>query len=1409
MIDPELQQRLEEEDAKRVQAQMDRGNALEQQQEQQNQVVQEQEETQAAERANLVNEKGEIKTQHELKDPSEFGVGENITDAGNAVVAGLQDAWNNTVDLGKYFDREFYQERSPGQDPYEFGAPFKFDDQPLVRTGWGKAIRGLTDIGIGFVGLGKIGMAVKGLRGATALSKGAQAAQSATKTSRALRLTKTLAKGGAKGAIVDAWDSDSQDANVARQLIEWNPDWADALEPIATQDYMSPAQKTLYNVAEGIALGGLIDVAMEGAGAGMRGLSQKRREAAKAAKAQANKARAKEGLKPIDEAYPTPMKSVELNSDLEYQGKGPIAADKAQKVYETNQFQVLKKNGLIDEDVTIDQWRQTTEIPSMEDIDTNVILKNGYSTPEMTEQLADKIGPRWDQLDDASKQMMVELEANKMDMDYGPVRDYERRGIKQGKQVEEIGIDQFSEDIEIGAPRQNPYYAEGAAAHENAPLSVEGDVMGAIRDQVTIRNDWSNKYGANRGVQTEAAIRRMANQSKVGTDEINKIAEGLVENESFKHLYGSTSRKQMQDDFVDATADLQSYLDITGNSHAADLTSENMMEFLYSITPKLEMDKIEGVAVLSHRQLVATDVMLGQLAEQIRDMSKAGLSVADQINVTSAGGLIDGITERYKALARLRARTSALSSYKLRQFRSPDAAPVKNLEQTLKEAEDAAAGRIDLLREVIQKDNDEGGLFEAFQYFTAASNGKLSTMKDMEEFFNRKLTGYRDGDVVQKNAIVGELMTMGINSMLSGPKTAVRATFGTGFNTFLRPVSAIVGATLGGDRRTIRESFAFLAGMWEAQGDAMRKAVADFKTYQSAEDPFRGFIQQQSDDAFDAMQSFYEVSGSAGEKAQMRLYGILRGLNKNPFLNYGPRIMKASDSFFGQIIGRGYQRVREFNKLYDATESSLKVVDDANLEQLGLDTDKALEKAIWTADGKLADEMANFTWDEAAMKRDLTGGMAKLDQAFDSLPALKPFVGLFMKTGVNAMELATKYTPGLNLILKENRDILTKAWNDPEMIKYGIKSPQDLATAKAVLKGRQAIATATVGLASAAYLNGDLTGNGPPDRRLRNAWLQAGWKPRSIRLGGVYVSYDSLEPFNTFLSFIADAGDASNAMGDEWTNNEFSKAMHLLSANVTNKTFLAGLMNLNDLLTSRGQRAGSVLANLANNQVPLSSLRNEIGKVLSPGMRELESGFLEGIRNRNLWTDVLTDNQDELPYRYDILNGTKLNDWDPMTRLFNAVSPFNINLAANQTRQLLFRSQINLAQQFNTGPNGEDLEGMTDLKSRFQFLLGEQNIEATLADLFQNPDIMKSILDMEADREAGRKYDTTGTLHGQKILGVIQTAKKQAWLRLMEEDTRAGALQEMQVLKGIEKKQRQGGNNTRANQINDLLSTPK
>ena len=67
------------------------------------------------------------------------------------------------------------------------------------------------------------------------------------------------------------------------------------------------------------------------------------------------------------------------------------------------------------------------------------------------------------------------------------------------------------------------------------------------------------------------------------------------------------------------------------------------------------------------------------------------------------------------------------------------------------------------------------------------------------------------------------------------------------------------------------------------------------------------------------------------------------------------------------------------------------------------------------------------------------------------------------------------------------------------------------------------------------------------------------------------------------------------------------------------------------------QRAEAVAANLAS-----SSLRNEIGKMLNPGMRELEGGFMNSIRNRNLWSELVVDKEGRLPYRYDILDGTPL-----------------------------------------------------------------------------------------------------------------------------------------------------------------------
>ena len=68
-------------------------------------------------------------------------------------------------------------------------------------------------------------------------------------------------------------------------------------------------------------------------------------------------------------------------------------------------------------------------------------------------------------------------------------------------------------------------------------------------------------------------------------------------------------------------------------------------------------------------------------------------------------------------------------------------------------------------------------------------------------------------------------------------------------------------------------------------------------------------------------------------------------------------------------------------------------------------------------------------------------------------------------------------------------------------------------------------------------------------------------------------------------------------------------------------------------------------------------------------MKELNSGIIESIRNRNLISEGLAIN--ELPTKYDMLNGRPIKDWDFPTRMFNMFSPFYVNLDQSEGRKLL------------------------------------------------------------------------------------------------------------------------------------------
>jgi len=238
-------------------------------------------------------------------------------------------------------------------------------------------------------------------------------------------------------------------------------------------------------------------------------------------------------------------------------------------------------------------------------------------------------------------------------------------------------------------------------------------------------------------------------------------------------------------------------------------------------------------------------------------------------------------------------------------------------------------------------------------------------------------------------------------------------------------------------------------------------------------------------------------------------------------------------------------------------------------------------------------------------------------------------------------------------------------------------------------------------------------------------------------------------------------------MGEEWTENNLQKLSVVLAQGITSKSYLAGIQQFVDLFAG-GHNQGRMAANLLNNTLPLGGLRNELGKVFNPYMKELNSGIGDSIRNRNLLFEY-GPGQD-LPTKYDMLNGQPIKNHDFMTRMFNMVSPVQFNLDQGPGRKLLFESGYDLRQSTYYGPDSTDLTNHPRLRSKFQELIGKQNIELKLDKLAKDPRIIESIAKLNRDRQmfSGRRYlePRKDYVHGTRINAIFKDAKRRAWAEM-------------------------------------------
>jgi len=913
------------------------------------------------------------------------------------------------------------------------------------------------------------------------------------------------------------------------------------------------------------------------------------------------------------------------------------------------------------------------------------------------------------------------------------------------------------------APISQPH--QGAHITEVAPQKA--------REQLSrTRKEWGSEEGSTGSVTTPYERERIAMEGATDEAQVERIMRGLMSDAKFKAELDAVkgSVPKLASRWREA---IEGHQRITQGRNAIEMSPQQYLKELLEAQP----DVVDGIEIWTSKNVVIGDLVVGSLLKQLRDLGTAGREIADLVGLDDVDGPAKQVVDTMLTALYQTKKARFLKSDAFRQLQAGKQPKSQIVDEVITaEMQDTKDSIMSVLK--IAKDDPDDNLLNAlFEAFSMMKD--VNTLEDFDRWARTILKGGSlapDGPA-RTGALIRELEGVMSHSILSGPKTPVRAIMGTSTATFLRPLATALGAAVRypfeGDSATLRTSLAAVNGMIEAIPESFTLFREKLNSYwkgdiRTIKTRFSEYTQ--ADDNWEILRRWAEDSGraDAGEVAAFRMANMARQMNNNNLFTYSTKIMAATDDAFGYILGRAKMREKAMRRVLD-----MQSVDGIKLPEINKDLMKAYEDdfyaQVFDKDGNIIDEATKFARKEVTLTQDLTGFAKGLNDVFSAAPLAKPFF-LFARTGVNGLALTGKYTPGFNFLVKEFNDIAFANPADLASVnKYGIFTPEELANARALQTGRLAMGSAVVFMAVNAWMRGDLNGNGPVDRQKRQVWLDGKWEPRTIKLGDVRIGYDNFEPFNLIMSTIADVGDASELMGEEWTENQLGKISLVVAQAITSKSYLAGIQSFVDLFGARPGQGPRIVASLANNTVPLAGLRNELGRLFTPYMREINSGIIQSIRNRNLLTEQLVGKQQRLPIKYDMLKpNTPIKDWDFMTRLYNAVSPVTLNLEQSEGRQLLFNSGYDLRQSTYYAPDGTKLTDKPEIRSLFTQAIGEYNLELKLNKLAKDPKIIASLQEMYTDIKSGRRgeFDTKDYYHNRIIGREFYLARNQAWAKI-------------------------------------------
>ena len=341
-------------------------------------------------------------------------------------------------------------------------------------------------------------------------------------------------------------------------------------------------------------------------------------------------------------------------------------------------------------------------------------------------------------------------------------------------------------DSGFRAPKNEPIADpwQGATTSNSTAEAVDNSAK-------RMKNEWGAEEGSTGSLLSNTQISRMA-QGTGETEKVIKEVLGNFRSQGFIKQLEETAKRQGKTLQESIGKDLDTFRAVYEGRNTSDVTTE---EFFKKITKSaLPVKDDEGKVVgefIQPRFAKALDMVNISLFNDIRDAGITARELVDIADVKDIDGPAQQLVEKLIAGLELRKISSSEVSQMFSEF--GDARIRKTPQQFKESIQKEVQESVDAFRTALQMTTEQDGdeVFKTIFEGISMADG-VHTLDDLDVFMRKKMRGGTfAGDKKKTGAFLREMGTMFTHSVLSGPKTSVRAIMGTSTAAFTRPMARL------------------------------------------------------------------------------------------------------------------------------------------------------------------------------------------------------------------------------------------------------------------------------------------------------------------------------------------------------------------------------------------------------------------------------------------------------------------------------------------------------------------------------------------------------------------------------------------------------------------------------------------